>query len=353
MNILGINAYHGDASAALIQDGQVVAACEEERFNRIKHCAGFPKLAIRACLKEAGLSLSDIDAVGISRDPKANLSSKVLYAIRHGNHLSKFIGSRISNAAKIFNVQDKIEQALDAKGALKAKVYAVEHHLAHMASGFFASPFESSAVMSIDGFGDFVSTKWGKAEGNQINILGQVQFPHSLGILYTAVTQYLGFPNYGDEYKVMGLAALGEAVFSGEFGDMIQCGSNNSSNGFKLNLDYFTHHRDGIEMNWEKGYPNLSACFSKKMTEKFGPARNSKEPITGHHKNIAASLQKTYENIFFHLLNSLQRQTGSQNLCLAGGCALNAVANGKIRAHTGFQNVFVQPAAGDAGTALG
>jgi carbamoyltransferase len=350
MVILGINAYHGDAAACLLKNGEILAACEEERFSRIKHCAGFPAQAIQACLDETGLSIYEVDHIAISRNPKANLSKKLLYGLQHGNKLSGLIKSRLSNAARVVRLRDEISNALKLSKSPKAKVHMIEHHLAHLASAFYVSPFEEAASLSIDGFGDFVSTKWALGKENKLKVLGQVGFPHSSGIFYTALTQYLGFPHYGDEYKVMALAAFGTPSFKAEFREIIYP---DVKKGFELELAYFLHHNNGVEMNWDRGYPNLSVCYSQKLIDRFGPARAKGEPLDQRHYDLAASLQQAFEYIYFHLLNQLQKSTGSKNLCLAGGCAFNSVANGKIREKTPFEHLFIQPAAGDAGTALG
>lgn len=350
MVILGINAYHGDAAACVVSEGEIKAACEEERFNRIKHCAGFPALAIRACLEQAQIGLEKIDLIGISRNPKANLSKKVRYVLKSGKKISALVRSRLDNARRVIRLRDEFDRAFQLTKPLKAKIHQIEHHLAHMASAYYPSPFDQAAILSIDGFGDFVSTKWGVGTANRIAVSGQVEFPHSMGILYTALTQYLGFPHYGDEYKVMALAAYGEPSYEKEFKEII---ASDSKGNFKLNLDYFLHASCGVEMNWNEGYPYLSVCFSPKLIELLGPARTSEEPITERHRAIAASLQKTFERIYFDLLRFLYQKTRLKNLCLAGGCAFNSVANGKIREETPFEHIFIQPAAGDAGTAVG
>ena len=207
MVILGINAYHGDASAALVIDGQLVAAAEEERFNRIKHAAGFPANAIRACLKIAGLEAKDIEHVAVARDPRARIWRKALYAVK----IPRLALNRLGAQAKFFGIQEELGEALGVRREeIKAQIHRVEHHKAHLGSSFFVSPFAEAALLSIDGLGDFASTMWGIGRGNQMTIAGAIAFPHSLGIYYTALTQYLGFWNYGDEYKVMGLASYGQ-----------------------------------------------------------------------------------------------------------------------------------------------
>jgi carbamoyltransferase len=349
--ILGINAYHGDASAAIVCDGKLVAAAEEERFNRKKHCAGFPTLAIRYCLDAAGIKATDLDHIGISRDPSAHLHKKILFSITRLSGLSGLIAARLANAAKVRNLREEVAKALEVSAdGFRARFHNVEHHKAHMASCFLVSGFEKAAILSIDGFGDFISTMWGCGEGNRIDVLGEIEYPHSVGIVYTATSQYLGFPKYGDEGKVMGLAPYGKPKFLEQFRQIIQT---ERDGRFKLNLDYFLHHSEGVEMSWDEGSPTIGRVFSDKFVEIFGPAREKGEPVTSRHEDIAASLQARLEEVGFHILKHLYRETGSKRLALAGGVAFNSVMNGKILLHTPFQEVYVQPAAGDAGTALG
>ena len=351
MFILGINAYHGDASAAIVRDGKLIAAAEEERFNRKKHCAGFPTLAIRYCLEAAGITAAELDHVGISRDPSAHLHKKLLYSIARIGDLSSLIAARLANAAKVRNLREELARALEAPAeSFRAHFHNVEHHKAHMASAFLVSGFDRAAILSIDGFGDFVSTMWGVGEGNRIEVLGQIEYPHSAGIVYTATSQYLGFPKYGDEGKVMGLAPYGNPRFLEQFRDIVQT---EPEGRFKLNLNYFRHHSEGVEMTWDDGSPTIGRIFSHKFVETFGPARYNGNPLGEHEQDIAASLQARLEEVGFHVLNHLHKQTGSRRLALAGGVAFNSVMNGKILLHTPFEEIYVQPAAGDAGTALG
>ena len=350
MYILGINAYHGDASAAIIKDGQLIAAAEEERFNRKKHCAGFPTAAVRYCLKSANISVDQLDHVGIARDPSAHLHKKILFSITRLPNLSGLIAARLANAAKVRDLREELGRALDVTPQFRAKIHRVEHHRAHMASCFLVSPFDRAAILSIDGFGDFISTMWGVGQNNHMDVLGQIEYPHSAGIVYTATSQYLGFPKYGDEGKVMGLAPYGRPRYLEQFRDII---GTDSGAGFKLNLDYFKHDSEGVDMTWEEGSPTIGRIFSDKFIDVFGPARLAGEPLTPSHEDIAASLQARLEEVGFHILNQLYQQTKSDCLCLAGGVAYNSVMNGKILLNTPFREVFVQPAAGDSGTALG
>ena len=342
MNILGLNAFHGDASAALLSDGQLVAALEEERLNRVKHWAGLPLLAAKACL----LGMQP-DHIAISRNPKAHLADKLLrVAVRP--HRWASLTSRATNSARVAQVG----QALAAEGIVareRQQVHFVEHHRAHLASAFFASPFEEAAVISIDGFGDFSSVMWGVGKGNQIEVRGSVSFPHSLGIFYTAFTQFLGFPKYGDEYKMMGLSAYGEPRFAEKVRRVVRT----EEDQCRLDLDYFTHHNKGVEMTWYAGEPTLGAIFSRKMAEEFGEPRVPRSEIHKRDKDLAASVQLVLEENYFALLNFVQKQTGAKTVCLAGGVALNCVANGMIFERTEFRDVYVQPAAHDAGTSIG
>jgi len=347
--ILGINAYHGDAAAAIIRDGELLAAVEEERFNRKKHCAGFPVESVRYCLEVAGIPVEKVDHIGISRDPSAHLHKKILFSLKRLKKLSGQIVERLANAAKVRDLRKELADALGTSAELRAQFHNVEHHKAHMASCFFVSPFERAALLSIDGFGDFISTMWGKGEGNKIEVLGQVGYPHSAGIVYTATSQYLGFPQYGDEGKVMGLAPYGTPRYLPQFREIIR--SDNS--GFKLDLGFFRHDSEGVDMTWDNGSPTIGRIFSSQFVDTFGPARSKGEPLTSRHEDIAASLQARLEEVSFEILRRLHDRTGLDRLCMAGGVAYNSVMNGKILLNTPFKEIYIQPAAGDAGTALG
>jgi len=352
MNILGINAYHGNASAAIVCDGQLIAAVEEERFNRVKYAAGFPAAAIRFCLKEAGLTLPDIDHVAVPRDPYARLGTKLFYALR----MPSFARERVKVLTKFTGIPEALAAAFDADlKKLGAQFHRVEHHQAHLASSFFVSPFERAAMLSADGLGDFASTLWGTGAGNRMKIDGEVAFPHSLGLFYSAVTQYLGFLKFGDEYKVMGLAAYGHPEQMDIFRDIVRFDGGSNGNGFRLGLDYFSHHRTGPEMSWAEAdkTPWLGKLFSEEMARRLGPARAPEEELRARHHNLASSLQARLEEVYLGMLKKLAEQTGLKAVCLAGGEAFNCVANGKILDATPFEQVYVQPAAGDAGLAVG
>jgi carbamoyltransferase len=352
MNILGINAFHGDASVALVKDGELAGAVEEERLNRRKHCAGFPSLAAKAVLAQAGVAPGELQHVAVSRDPKANLHKKILFAVQKRPSFTKLVKDRLANVAKVRGVDETLAAALGVeRKALKAKFHAVEHHKSHISSAFFVSPFEEAACLSIDGFGDFVSTMRGVGRDRKLEIIDRVEFPHSAGLFYTAVTQFLGFHRYGEEWKMMGLAPYGKPLHVEKLRQVIRPVDGGH---FELNLDYFRHHTDGVEMTWDDGSPHLGLVFSPKLGELLGPARDPEDPeFFGKWADIAHSAQVVYEEIFFHVLEDLQRRTGLDKLALAGGCALNSVANGKVFERTKFREIYVQPAAGDDGTAIG
>lgn len=350
MNILGINAYHADSSACLVRGGVLVAAAEEERFRRVKHWAGFPTEAVRYCLESQGLFASDIDHVAVNRDPSANRLNKALFVLKNHPDLSA-IRDRLRNAAKVGDVRAPLAAALGVPvNKLKAKFHSIEHHRAHLASAFYVSGFDEAAAVSVDGFGDFVSTQWGIGRKNRISVKDEVRFPHSLGLYYLAMTQYLGFPNYGDEYKVMGLSAYGKPELTDLVGRLVKL---KPDGRFELDLRYFSHHSEGVSMVWESGSPVIGRVFTDELVRLLGPARAPDEAIDERHKALAASMQAVYERAFFHLLRHVHRKTRQTALCLAGGCAQNSVANGKLFSETGFKRFYGQAAAGDAGGAIG
>jgi carbamoyltransferase len=346
MLIVGINAYHGDASAASLVDGRLAGAAEEERFNRIKHAAGFPYHALRHAVEAAGADSREIGIVAVARDTWARIAPKAWHALR----MPSLARRRIGVQGRFATIGEVVRRALALPR--DPDIRRVEHHSAHLASSFFVSPFDEAALFSIDGMGDFASAAWGVGRGNRIQLMGAVSFPHSLGIFYTALTQYLGFPKYGDEYKVMGLASYGEPEFIDEFRRMV-IAPNHGRIDFQLDTEYFTHHRGGAEMTWECGEPKLGRLYSEYLADRLGPARASDEEIGRRHFNIASSLQRRLEEVILDRLRSLQRATGLKKLCLAGGVAFNCVVNGKIREHAGFDEIYIQSAAGDAGLAIG
>lgn len=345
MKILGLNAFHGDASAAVLVNGQLEAALEEERLNRVKHWAGFPKLAAQACLEATGSDPAE--HVAISRNPKAHFWTKVGRVLMRPSYWGRS-ASRVKNTMDVARFGARLaESGLGA--SQHAQVHFVEHHRAHLASAFFASPFDQAAVISIDGFGDFSSVMWGMGRGNQIDVKGSTAFPHSLGLFYTAFTQFLGFPKYGDEYKMMGLSAYGSPRFAAKVREVVRV----EGDEVRLNLDYFIHHSVGVEMSWDDGEPTLGKVYSQKLPDMFGPPRELGTALQPHHADLAASVQLVLEECYFALLNAVHKKTGAKAVCLAGGVALNCVANGMIFERTPFRDVYIQPASHDAGTSIG
>lgn len=348
MIVLGVNAYHGDASAALLVDGQLVAAAEEERFNRIKHWAGFPRLSLEYCLREAGARIEDVDHIAFGRNPRAHLLDKIAYSVTNRPPVS-VLADRVRNMLKVRSPRGELGRNLGVDPErVRAVSHNVEHHRAHIASAFYASGYDDAAVLSVDGFGDFVSTMWGSGRGTKLEVLRRVSFPHSMGIFYSALTQYLGFPKYGDEYKVMGLAAYGQPDFEAKLRSVLKV----RDGAFELGLDFFQHHTKGVAMTWE-GEPSYDRIYTDALVDLLGPAREPGALMDDRFKAIATSTQAVFEEALNAVLDTEWKLTGNKRLCLAGGCAHNSLAAGKIVPRGPFETVFVQPAAGDAGTALG
>ncbi len=350
MIILGINAYHGDSSAAVICDGVLVAAIEEERIVRQKHWAGFPVESIKWCLAYAGKDIREIDYIAISRNPWARLHKKIARAVLK-RKTPAFVRGRIDNYKKIHDIKTNLAQAfgVDAR-RIKARVINVEHHLAHLASSFFVSPFEEAAVVSIDGFGDFASLMTGLGRAHKLTVRGTVEFPHSLGVFYTALTQFLGFPHYGDEYKVMGLSAYGKPAYLEVMRKIVKLKKNGL---FELDTGFFLHDSQGVEMTWLNTSPVIGRLFSDRLIDVLGQPRGKEEELGNRYQDIAASVQAMYEEAFVHILTHLYRDTGITRIALAGGCIQNSLANGRIYEQTPFREVYIPPAAHDAGGAVG
>jgi carbamoyltransferase len=331
-----------------VRDGALVAAAEEERFRRVKHWAGFPAQSIAYCLREANVRLADLDHVAVNQDSRAQRLRKICYAIAHPPDIGLAL-ERLRSRGRRQQIPELLAEAFPGE-RFRGAFHNIEHHLAHLSSAFHVSPFDEAVVVSVDGFGDFASAAWGVGGGTQISIDGRVHFPHSLGIFYQALTQYLGFPHYGDEYKVMGLAPYGSPSCLPEMRQIVKPMNDGA---FALDLAYFRHHRERIAFSWGSGAPVFGDLFSPALEELLGPRRRPEEPLVDRHRDIARSVQALYEEAFFHLIGLLQQRYGLTDIALAGGCAMNSVANGKIRRMTPFRRVYVQSAAGDAGGAIG
>ena len=324
MNILGINAYHGDSSACIFINNKLVVAAEEERFKRIKHFAGFPIEAINFCLEYSNLKISDIDQISINRNPSARLIPKIFFSFKKLLN-PKFLKQRIDNINKISNIKLELEKYFKVK--INSKINYIDHHEAHVASAIFCSGYETCNFVSIDGFGDFASTSVGHFDGKKINKSFEILFPHSLGLFYTAITQFLGFNNYGDEYKVMGLAPYGKPNYTEQIKKILI-----KRNGkYELNLDYFVHHTSGINMTWYESEPKFDKVYSNKLIDLLGEDRKKDQPLNQKYKDVANSAQKVFEEIVIEIANDIYKKNISKNLCISGGCGMNSVANGKIK----------------------
>lgn len=350
MYILGINAYHADSSAAIFKNGVMIAATEEERFTRVKHWAGFPALAIQFCLREAGITLAEVDYITIGRDPKAKFLNKLNYLRKNPSLVFGAI-KRYRNSQEVTSLQDefkKIDTTVDYN-ILKDKIKNIEHHRSHLASAFFASPFEEAAVLSIDGSGDFTTTMVAVGKGNKIEVLDSVDFPVSCGLFYTSFTQFLGFPHYGDEYKVMGLAPYGEAKYTDKVKQLLKFLPNGL---YTWNDEYFVQPTKA-GFKYENNIPSVGNLYSARFTGLFGAPRQKGEELSQYHKDLAASVQRVTEELIFYILKHLKEKTGLQNVCIAGGVAQNSVANGKVAEATGFKGVYIPSAGHDAGISMG
>jgi carbamoyltransferase len=350
MLILGLNMFHADASAAIIEDGKILFAVAEERLNRHKHYGGFPSLAVRACLDAVGAKLSDVQHVSVGQDSDANLAKKVQYALANPAKILNFIKMR-QRKESMRDVRQLLAQALHLEpNQLKFQEHHVEHHLAHIASSYYCSPWDKAAGFSYDGSGDFVSTMMARCEGNDIHILDRIYLPHSLGSFYTMICEFIGYKKYGDEGKVMGLAPYGKDTYVDQIKKIVTL----KNGAFQLNMSYFKPlgSNQGMQV-LPDGTVRLARHFSDKMEKLFGPAREPNTEITQRDMDLACAMQHVFEEVFFHLANELHQRVPNENLAMAGGCALNSVANGKLFSRTPFRKTWIQPAAGDEGLAIG
>ncbi len=344
--ILGINFLHSDTSACIFKNGKLIAAAEEERFSRIKHTSSFPINSINFCLNEAKIDISDLDIITINSNPFSSIDKKILFTLKNLKRYVLALKS-LSNIKQKLTIKKLI--SLNFQKKFKGKIVYLDHHLSHIASSSFFSNFEESVNLSIDGFGDFASAGWGTSNNSSISIDKKILFPHSMGIFYQAITQFLGFKNYGDEYKVMGLSSYGNPNFENELSKVLK----NTNFGYELNLDYFVHQNQSIIEYDKLGQLNYKNLYSKKLIELLGPERKIDDKITQRHMDLAKSAQVIYEKTLFNLLNNLYDKYKIDNLTLSGGCAMNSVANGKILKNTLFKKIYISPNPGDAGGAIG
>jgi carbamoyltransferase len=360
VDILGISCYYHDAAAVLLRDGQLIAAAEEERFSRIKHDYGFPKNAIKYCLEAGGTTGPDLDYVVFFEKPFRKLDRILATVLQtYPQSWKVFRESMISWVLDKLWVASTLETELGIK---KDKVLFSEHHLSHAASAYLCSPFDESAILTVDGVGEWVTATYGIGKGNDIRLFKQMDFPHSIGLLYSAFTAFLGFEVNEGEYKVMGMAPYGEPRYVDKVWKLVH---QNADGSFSLDMDYFSFHH------------STERTYSKKFEQLFGAPRPTKlhfftegtgfpkyfgEPpaniheiskINQHYADIAASIQQVTEELILGMARNLHKETGLKNLCIAGGVGLNSVANTRIMRETAFEQVFVQPAAGDGGGALG
>ena len=348
--ILGLNAYHADSSAAIFVDGQLIAATEEERFRRIKHWAGFPSEAIKFCLKEVGCSLADVSAITIGRDPSAKKVNKAAFVLKYPLVAKALWSQRSANKDDILLLHEQfrlVEPSVDVE-MVKGKLRFIEHHRSHLGSAFFPSPFEEAAILSIDGSGDFSTTMLARGKGTHIEVLESLDFPVSVGLFYTAFTQYLGFPHYGDEYKVMGLAPYGNPKYEEKVAQALPL---NEGGLFKWSSDFY-NLKNGV-VSYPDNLPQVAPLYSSKFETVFGLARQKGEELTQYHMDLAASVQRHTEHVIFHVLKRLHELTGLDKVCIAGGVAQNSVANGKITRNTPFKEVYIPSAGHDAGISMG
>jgi carbamoyltransferase len=350
MLILGLNMFHADASAAIVLDGEVKFAIAEERLNRHKHFAGFPALAIKACLDAVGAKISDLEHVAVGQDSDANLAKKVQYALANPAKVLNFI--RLRKRKEVMrDLRLLLSKALEVDARqLRFQEHHLEHHIAHIASAYYCSPWEKAAGFSYDGSGDFVSTMMARCEGNEIEVLDRVFLPHSLGSVYTMICEFIGYSKYGDEGKVMGLAPYGKDTYRSEINKIVTP----ENGGFQLDLSYFNPlgSNQGMQV-LDDGTVKLARHFSNRMQKLFGEPRRPHSEITQRDMDLAFALQQRFEEIFFHLVNQLHSRIPCEDLAMAGGCALNSVANGKLFDVTPFRRTYIQPAAGDEGLAIG
>ncbi len=345
MIVLGLNVFHADTSAALIVNEKLVSAIEEERFTKIKHYSGLPINAIQHCLNSSDLNISEVDIIAVNYNSKYNFFKKVFFSLKNINFsiVNKIISLKQKN-----DIKNILEEALNKK--ISAKIVYVPHHISHISSSYYISGFDEAIGLTVDGSGDFSTSESYILENNSVNVVDKVIYPDSLGILYQTFTQFLGFKNYGDEYKVMGLSSYGKPKYTNRVKKLI---SYDKQGNFKLNLKYFNHHKNVVSFNFDDGLPIFSNFFNHKFIELFGNQRSLNDRIQEYHKDLASSVQKIFEEIIILKILSLHKKYGKKNLVLSGGCFFNSILNGKIHDLGLFDNISISPFIGDMGGGLG
>lgn len=347
--VLGLNTEHGDSAAALVGARGPIAAIAEERLSRKKHTADFPALAIREVLRIAQVSPGELTAIAVARNPKANLLGKGAFLLRNAREAPGLIGRRLKVHERVRSMHQLVANVV-GQSVEHARLFHVEHHLAHAASAFYWSPFERAATLSIDGAGDFATAMWGVGERQKITVKRRSLWPHSLGVFYTALCQLIGFDRYGEEFKVMGLSAYGKPRYLNALKQVVDF---SPSTGLRLNLDFFRHHRGQRLETVVDGSVHFERLYSDKLLELMGPARRREEPLTDRDCDVAASLQARYEEVFLSMVQHAVSVANCRDIALAGGCLLNSVANGRMLTEGYVDRAYFQPAATDDGTAVG
>ena len=351
MLVLGLNLFHSDASAAILHDGDVIFAIAEERLNRIKHFGGIPVRAIRACLEAVNAQLSDVDHVALGRKPGSHMQQKLRWGLSHPSKLRNLVALQNRGKQSFRDLRSLLSAELEVDpGSLRFEQHFIEHHLAHIASAFYPSGLSAAAGLSNDGSGDFVSMMTADCEDTRIEVRDRVFLPHSLGNFYTMMCEFIGYKKYGDEGKVMGLAALGDASLVDGVADIVKW----NGQTFKLNLDYFMPV--GSDQGFEilpSGEVRPTRQYGDKMIRRFGRPREPGDELTERDMNLAFAMQQRFEDVLFNAMRSLHADVSRRDVVMAGGCALNSVANGKIFDETPFERTWIQPAAGDEGLSLG
>ncbi|MCL4752364.1 MAG: carbamoyltransferase [Myxococcales bacterium] len=350
--ILGINSAHADSSAVLVGEAGVIAAIAEERINRKKHSAGFPTLAVAEVMRIAGATFRDLTDIAVARDPKANLPGKLAFVARHPRSGLPRALNRMKVHREVESTPEAVASALGASAAdINATFHNVEHHLAHISSAFYWSPFERATGISLDGAGDFATHMVARCEGNEIKIRHRTLWPHSLGVYYTAICQLIGFDRFGEEYKVMGLSAYGVNRFAKELRQVVRA---DSQRGFRLNLKYFQHHRTttGLEI-LDDDEIRVPTLYAGAMEQLLGPARRRGEPLSERDHDLAASMQIRFEEVYLSLVERAAKKVGCRDAVFAGGSVLNSVGNGRVLTERVIDRAYYHPAASDDGTAAG